>query len=251
MTMDTTIDPRMAAWSRATRPLIIVAALAPFAIVMIADDSRDLLFVFTDLASWTVFIVDLVVRVVIDRRYLRSKAGIFDLAIVLLTFPWYILPAGSTAGFMSVFRAARLVRLFTTTDIRGRSMQLLSRLGTLGIGLLIVSVFSALVVLQSEPPESGFENIGDALWWSVVSFTTVGYGDLYPVTPNGRFAGLLMMLAGLAALGTISAVLADLFRGTADEEADERAETIRELVDEVKALRTEVAELKKDPTNRT
>ena len=61
-----------------------------------------------------------------------------------------------------------------------------------------------------------------------------------PVTPLGRFAGLLMMLAGLAALGTVSAVLADMFRGQSTEGEDKMVE---DLVQEVKQLRQEVASL--------
>ena len=60
----------------------------------------------------------------------------------------------------------------------------------------------------------------------------------------GRFAGLLMMVAGLIALGTVSAVLADSFRSDADEKANEQGVIVAELLTEVKALRVEVAELR-------
>ena len=236
-----TIASRMAAYDRRAQPAIIIAALAPFLVAMIADDTRDNLFLFVDLASWAVFVGDYAIRNVIDRKYWKSGAGIFDLAIVLLTFPWYIMPFGSNATFMSVFRIARIIRVFTATKAGSRAGRLLQRLGGLGIGLLVVSVFSALVVLNAEPPESGFENFGDALWWATVSFTTVGYGDLYPTTSLGRFAGLLMMMAGLAALGTVSAVLADSFRGD-DQESDDA--NFAALLDEVRALRSEVAVLR-------
>lgn len=236
----TSVDERMVSYNSRAQPFIVVAAIAPFVVAMIANDARDGLFLFVDLASWGIFVVDLVVRTVIDRKYLKSGNGIFDLAIVLLTFPWYIMPFGDTAAFMSVFRLARLARLFTATDFGSRGRVLFDRLGKLGLALVIVSVFSALVVINAEPPESGFENFGDALWWATVSFTTVGYGDLYPTTALGRFAGLLMMMAGLAALGTVSAVLADMFRGQSTEGEDQ---VVQDLLEEVKTLRREVAAL--------
>ena len=231
----------MAAYDRRAQPFIIVAALAPFVIAMIVDSTRENLFTFVDLASWAVFVIDYVVRNVIQRRYWRSGAGTFDLAIVLLTFPWYILPFGANATFMSVFRIARVIRVFTATSAASRMGAVLQRLGGLGITLLVVSIFSALVVMNAEPPESGFETFGDALWWATVSFTTVGYGDLFPVTALGRFAGLLMMLAGLAALGTVSAVLSESFRGN---DQDSQDANFAALLEEVRALRTEVADLR-------
>jgi voltage-gated potassium channel len=104
-------------------------------------------------------------------------------------------------------------------------------------------VLAALIVLRNEPPDAGFESFGDALWWSMVSFTTVGYGDLYPTTAAGRVAGGLMMFMGLLALGTVSGVLASTFsddRGRSDED---RAQS-DEVVDELRLLREEVAALR-------
>jgi voltage-gated potassium channel len=143
---------------------------------------------------------------------------------------------------MTVFRVARLARLFSAAGLGKKSINLFRRLGTLGVWLGSLSLVSALIVLRAEPAESGFETFGDALWWALVSFTTVGYGDLYPVTPLGRLAGLLMMMAGLAALGTVAAILGSAF-GSSDEE-DEDSMPSR-ILDEIEALRTEVVDLRR------
>ena len=233
-------------WDARSRWVIIAAAIAPFVAVPFVPDHKATTWLVIDLLSWGIFVVDLVVRQYLNRAYYKSAAGIFDTAIVILTFPWYVLPFGGTTAFMSVFRIARLVRLITATQLAGRATRLIARLGRLGLVLAGVSLFSAIIVFNNEPIESGFEDFGDALWWTVVSFTTVGYGDLYPVTPLGRFAGLLMMFAGLAALGSVSAFLADAFR-TEDAVtalAEQEDVELDHVLAEVKALRTELGELR-------
>lgn len=236
-------DPRLAAWDDRTRWLIIAAAIAPMLTAWFVGDRETPVQTIVDFASWGVFIVDLVVRVGINRRYLRTFTGLFDLGIVVLTFPWYVLPGVGGTQFMSVFRLARLIRLFTAARIGHRALIAIARLGKLGVWLAVISVISAGIVLRNEPPESGFEDWGDALWWALVSFTTVGYGDYFPVSPMGRFAGALMMFAGLAALGSVAGVFGSMFGGS-DEDDESSAE--QRILRELRELRAEVAALKAD-----
>jgi len=231
----------MDAWDRRSRPYIIVAAVAPIVLALISTRQFDSLALAIDLAAWFVFLIDFVVRHRIDRSYWRSGNGIFDLVILVITFPWYIFPFAGGSDFMAVFRLARVARLFTAAGVGNKSVKVFRRLGKLGIWLAGLSVIAALIVLHSEPPSSGFETFGDAIWWALVSFTTVGYGDLYPVTPMGRLAGVLMMVAGLAALGTVAAVLGSAL-GATDEEDEDSMEG--QILHELSALRSEVADLK-------
>jgi voltage-gated potassium channel len=97
-------------------------------------------------------------------------------------------------------------------------------------------------VLNVEPAESGYETWGDALWWSIVTFTTVGYGDLFPVTAAGRLAGVLLLLTGLAALGSVASALTSVISGDDQAAAAESAATA-DLTAELHDLRREVAEL--------
>ncbi len=234
------VPPKLQKWDERSRPLIAVAALAPFLALAIVPEESRALFVAIDFASWSVFLTDFVVRVVLWRKYPTTGNGVFDLSIVVFTFPWYIFPVVSGARFLSIFRIARLIKLMTSTKLVRRMARLARRFGALGIWILAVSIFSALVVLNVEPPSSGFEDFGDAIWWAMVSFTTVGYGDLVPVTSLGRFAAVLMMLTGLAALGSVAAILASSF-GEEDREAPDVDPS--DLVNELKDLKEQVAEL--------
>ena len=228
-------------WDRRVRPFIIAGALAPILLGLTQADRFQGAIIVVDLLAWLVFAVDFVVRQRFDRNYWKSGNGIFDLFIVVATFPWYVFPFADGSEFMTVFRLARVVRLFTAAGLGRSAIRVFRRLGTLGIWVGVAAVVAALLVLNAEPPESGFDDFGDALWWALVSFTTVGYGDLFPVTPIGRFAGVLMMIAGLAALGTVAAVLGSAV-GASDDEDEESVN--QRVLTEVALLRGEVAELK-------
>jgi voltage-gated potassium channel len=211
-----TAEERLAAWDAVSRWPIVVAAVAPLILALFPVSAESPIAIGLDLVSWAVFFVDLVVRVWIDHRYLRTGAGLFDLTIVVFTFPWYILPGVEGTQFLAVFRLARLLRLFTATGVGGKLRYLYNAMGALLITTVFGLFIAALVVLADEPPSSGFDTFGDAMWWGVVTLTTVGYGDLVPVTPKGRLAGFIVMVLGLAVLGTLAGVLASIFGGAAD-----------------------------------
>ncbi len=237
-------EQRIVDWERQTRAFIILAALAPFLSRLLAG-GHDALHLTVDMAAWGVFAFDFAVHLRIDRTYWRTGRGLFDGSVLFLTFPWYVFPALGSTAYMAVFRWARVARLLFAADTGRRLFAALRRLGVLGVALAVASVFAALIVLRHEPAESGFDTFGDSLWWALVSFTTVGYGDLYPITPAGRLAGALMMFMGLVALGTVSAVLATSFTGEGEEEAaPESPEQLDRVLEELQRLRGEVADLR-------
>jgi voltage-gated potassium channel len=247
-------DDRIALWERQTRWWIVLAAVAPFVSRLVPGDTSALNLA-VDLVTWAVFATDFAVHLWMYRSYWREGRGLFDISILVLTFPWYVIPGVGGTAFMTVFRWARLARLLFSGETGRRLLASMRRLGTLGIALAFTSTLSALIVLRNEPADSGFETLGDALWWAMVSFTTVGYGDLYPTTPAGRVAAGLMMFMGLIALGTVSGVLASAFsedraagRAAADTDGPSANDGVAaagdELLTEVRRLREELADLR-------
>lgn len=82
-----------------------------------------------------------------------------------------------------------------------------------GVATVIAVVFiGAIVILEVENgPDANIQNGSDALWWSMTTVTTVGYGDRYPVTDVGRLCGAFLMIIGIGVYGTITGLFATWF----------------------------------------
>lgn len=244
--VDTARDTRrLEAWQRRMEPIVIAAAILPI-VVAFTERGRSEPAVWLDLASWLVFVTDFVVRLRLQPRYWRTRLGVFDLVIVLLTAPWYVLPAFDGARILGLARLGRLGRVFLVSKQGSAVRELGRRLGHAALYSIVLMACAALVVRAVEPPESGYESIGDALWWSMVTFTTVGYGDLFPVTAAGRFVAILLMMGGIALIGALAGSLSSFFdRSSQDEDDATTAEPeLATVLRELQAVRAELAELR-------
>jgi len=201
---------------------IFVAAVVP---LFITSSKTKWVEIAVGFGSWLVFAVDLVVQRRIDRAYLRRRDGEIDLGIVVLTFPYYLIPgiAGGSA-ILLLARLARVVRLLLATSGLRRFA---ARLGKVAIVAGVVVVLASLGAYQAEhKTNTEFATVGDALWWGIVTLTTVGYGDIVPKTTAGRFCGVAIMFTGIAVLGVLAGSLASLFNlepRSAAQPADEAA----------------------------
>ncbi len=106
----------------------------------------------------------------------------------------------------------------------------------LGAGLMLITSTFVYAAERGLNPEFG--SYVDALWWSLVTVTTVGYGDMVPVTGVGRFAAVFLLVGGIALFGAVAANLAAVLTSHGRESDTQR------LLREVRALREEVAALR-------
>ncbi len=109
--------------------------------------------------------------------------------------------------------------------------------------------FGAIFILQAESsaPDAEITTADDALWWVLVTISTVGYGDYYPVTDAGRFVAIFVIVAGVGVFGTLSGYLTNSFLGqNKDVEDQEESSNEEELLVEIKKLQQEQANLRRD-----
>jgi voltage-gated potassium channel len=145
---------------------------------------------------------------------------------------------GRTARLMRMLRVLRGVksaRALTHFVVgrRAESAFLASVLVTL---LLLVS--GSIAILEFEVPGGGnIANAEDAMWWAISTMTTVGYGDRYPITSEGRIVAVFLMAAGVGLFGTMSGAVASWFLSPAAEEADVDLAEIKELLMELRKRR--------------
>ncbi len=108
-------------------------------------------------------------------------------------------------------------------------------LATLATTVVLLTGSVLMVAAEQGAPGATITSFPRAVWWSVETATTVGYGDMYPVTPWGRVIAAAVMLAGITAFGVITATLATWFVGRAQREARAVGAAVRRRAEEGEA----------------
>lgn len=144
---------------------------------------------------------------------------------------------------LPMLRPLRVLRVFpamATLFRRGSRVSISKTLAGAGGVALLLMFIAAVAILDAERGQAGatIQSFGDAIWWSGTTITTVGYGDMYPVTEVGRLIAFVLMLVGISILGVVTASIAAWFVGRGD--ADDGNP---ELLAEIRALRADVDRL--------
>jgi voltage-gated potassium channel len=191
---------------------IIVSAILPLVVV---PQSSGWVGIVVGVTTWLVFLVDYVTHARHLQRYRHTALGRFDLVVVIATAPWFLLPGAQAGRFVVLLRLARLARIAIASRGARRLFDRLGRVAAVAGGVVL---FGSLVAYYAEHPTNPeFATVGDALWWGIVTLTTVGYGDIVPETTTGRWAGVTIMITGIAVLGLLSGSLASFFRLGSDD----------------------------------
>jgi voltage-gated potassium channel len=186
---------------------------------------------YTDYGAWAIFGVDYLIRLCLAENRL-NYAGRHILDLLMLALP--------------VLRPLRLLRVVLLLKFINRraAQSLRGRVALYVISSIVLVVFCAsLAELDAErhSAKANITSIGDALWWAITTVSTVGYGDHFPVTTEGRFVAAGLMLAGVALLGVVTASIASwLIDRVREVETETQAATRADLA----LLRTEIHHLR-------
>jgi voltage-gated potassium channel len=148
-------------------------------------------------------------------EYFIKRRGWLDLMGSIPALGFFKLTALLRLARLS--RLARIMRLLNRQNKRELVEDIVQNRSQYAMFVTLLLVFivlstASIAVLQfeSKDPAASIQTGGDALWWAIVTLTTVGYGDFYPVTMGGRFVGVGVMLAGIGLIGALASLLASL-----------------------------------------
>jgi voltage-gated potassium channel len=193
----------------------VMLLLATTVIVLIAQPDRGLVRT-ANLVIWAIFVIDYVTRLVLsgDRRAF-VRANLIDLVAIM---PADLFRAARALRILRVVRLLRAAAVLWRVSVAIRGITGTNALGWVLVASTVVVLIGAGGVMVAEP---GMEQFGDALWWSIVTSTTVGYGDISPESVVGRVVAVVLMLVGIGTIGMITGSIATYFLGDRDRGPDD------------------------------
>lgn len=182
---------------------------------------------------WLTFVVDVVIRITIARNSWRFVVR-HPIDILAVLYP--------------PLRPLKILAVFTNGSkvLRGKGALTATRAVVLSAGLLMWIAAVAILGAERGVEGSNISNFGDAVWWALVTTTTVGYGDFFPVTLTGRIVAAALMVLGISLIGVVTATVAAWFVRMTSAESEERDEaTIAKNEAQIRALHRKVDGLEK------
>ncbi len=198
----------------------VLGALLVDTVVRLPTETSRLL-TYIDNVVCLFFLVDFCIRFrQAENKWKFMRWGWIDLISSIPALE--VFRAGRT---LRLIRLLRILRAFRSTThiikyIFRNKME--GTFTTVAVVAILMVIFSAIAILQVETaPESNIKSAGDAIWWAYVTVTTVGYGDKFPVTTEGRVIAALLMTVGVGLFGTFTGFVASWFVADKKEEQAE------------------------------
>jgi voltage-gated potassium channel len=207
-------------------PVLIIPLLTP------VHGTVASTFAIIDYTVWALFAVEYLAKFGLapDRKQF-FRTHILDLVIVAVPF----------------FRPARVGRLvnlgrlgrvgLVTADILDRGKKILTHKGVhfvmLAVAVIVFVAAGLVTIAERSAKGANIHDFGQGIWWAVVTVTTVGYGDRYPVTPFGQGVAVMLMLVGIGLIGVLTATVASYFVDQKTDKLEDRLERMEGLLREL------------------
>lgn len=202
--------------------VLLIVILISLALVML--DSVDYIFELYHewfyIAEWIItifFTIEYALRIISIKKpskYIFSFYGIVDF---LSTIPLYVSLIFAGSGALLSLRALRLLRVFRVLKLvkftgAGARISIaiknsMAKILTFLFSVVVVSFIAGTIMYMVEGPEYGFTSIPRSIYWTIVTLTTVGYGDIHPVTPIGQFVASIIMMMGYGVIAVPTGIV--------------------------------------------
>lgn len=213
---------------------IVLLVLIFFSVIMVMLESiasintryQDFFYI----AEWVVtgfFTIEYIARIIVIKRpkhYIFSFYGIVDLLSTLPSYLGFILGGQNLFFAIRALRLLRVFRILKITRYVGESHKLIialknskAKILVFLFAVLIICIITGTLMHLIEGKESGFSNIPISIYWCIVTLTTVGFGDIAPVTPLGRFLAGLLMIMGYGIIAVPTGIVGAEFSKTNEE----------------------------------
>ena len=201
--------------------LLFLILLSTFIVMMESVSNFDAklhsLFVILEIIITVIFTVEYALRIITLRNkkaYIFSFFGIIDFLAILPFYLSLFFPITKYFLILRMLRMLRVFRIFNLLDFMNDGKFIVTALKNssrkIYIFLLFLIIFSVIVgslMFMVEGHREGFESIPQSIYWAVVTVTTVGYGDVSPGTPLGKFLSVLLMLAGYSIIAVPTGIV--------------------------------------------
>lgn len=232
--------------------LTILSWLNFFLFLLASHPDTRIVIMWVEVFLTPIFLLDFLLHWRFQKLQQHADFGPYNWLDLIGSFPLF-----RWARAPRVYRTARYLRVTEGSSLLKWFVQERAQTAVLSIFLAVILLFefASIAILKAEAgaPNANIITEQDAAWWVLVTIATVGYGDLYPVTSQGRFIGSLVIMTGVGLFGILSGYLARSFLGgRTNKKGDDQtlpplapAETAAILA-ELQALRQEQAQMRQE-----
>lgn len=198
--------------------ILIIVSLVSFSLETLPDLSNSTYKILSELEIFivTVFTLEYILRIILTKRkllYIFSFYGLIDLLAIL---PFY-LSNGANSQILRILRLLRLFRILKLTRYHKAITRIGDAISSVKEELIVFSATTLILLYLSAigiyyfehaAQPDNFKSIFDGLWWAVATLTTVGYGDVYPITTGGRIFTFIILILGLGVVAVPTGIIA-------------------------------------------